>query len=123
MNLKALTLKAVVLTAILLPSTLPANAQTPNSDPNQPLVVGGEEYVVISSLPITVNRNDANSPMQQTKVSADGRYRFVSFLNAITQEREEAAPPVARQLYRLANVQDQETGKTIKAALPIRFEP
>lgn len=121
MNLKALTLGAVILTATL--STLPANAQTPNADPNQPLVVGGEEYVVINSLPVTINRNNAESPMQQTKVSADGRYQFVNFLNAITQERREADPPAARQLYRLANVQDRETGKIIKAALPIQFEP
>jgi hypothetical protein len=125
MNLKALTFGAAILATVVIPfiSTAPASAQTSDVDPGQPLTVGGQEYVVITSLPITINRNNAESPMQQTKVSTDGRYQFVGFLNAITQERQEADPPAARQLYRLATVQDRQTGKTVKAALPIRFEP
>jgi hypothetical protein len=112
------------LTFLVLGMALPASAQTLNTASPEFLPVGSEEYLVINSMPITINRNDAGAPMQQTTVSADGRYRFVSFLNALTQEkRPDTNPPTMSQLYRLASVYDRQTGQTIRAALPIRFEP
>jgi len=107
---------------------LPTFAQSveiaPVIDHNEPMVISGETFTVLDSLAITVKRDQLDGPATQyTKVSADGRYELIEILPTLTKERKEAEAPAPRQLYRFAIVLDKEAGKTIKAALPIRFEP
>lgn len=90
------------------------------------LQVGDKSFEIIDDLKIVINRHETDSQPMQVNQNGD-RYKILKFLPALTQEKEIEALPGEKKkpnlLYRLAEVQDQQTGKTLKVALPIIFNP
>ncbi|MFM2061014.1 MAG: hypothetical protein RLZZ507_684 [Cyanobacteriota bacterium] len=86
------------------------------------LQVGDKSFEIIDDMPIVINRNATDEKSKLMEVTkSNGRYQFISFLPALTQEKTVAS--AATSLYRLAEVQDLTTGQKLKVALPIVFKP
>lgn len=86
------------------------------------LQVGDKTFEIID-MPIVINRNATDNNNQLMNIQSNNRYQLIKMLPALTQERTVAPPPSARLLYRLAEVQDLKTGKRLKVALPVVFNP
>lgn len=87
------------------------------------LQVGDKSFEIID-MPIVINRNTTDDNDEKLmKIQSNGRYQLIKILPALTQEKTVASAPAARSLYRLAEVQDLKTGKKLKVALPVTFNP
>ena len=92
---------------------LPTYSQTP-------IKLGGKEYPILNELQITLSRNQLNLPVSHyIDKTPNQRYQFIKFLPILTQELEIAPPPAGRQLYRLVEIYDYQTQKTLQVAIPI----
>ena len=90
------------------------------------LQVGDKSFEIIDDIKIVINRESIDKqPMQVNENS--NRYKLLKFLPALTQEKKIEPLPGEKKkpnaLYRLAEVQDRQTGKTLTVALPIIFNP
>jgi hypothetical protein len=110
------TIKIIAVFLLIFSYPFPALSQTS-------IKLGGKEYPIINELQITVSRNQLNLPINRyTDKSPEQRYQFLKFLPILTQEIEIAPPPAGRQLYRLVEIYDHQTQKTLQVALPLKSE-
>ncbi|MBD2667180.1 hypothetical protein B6N60_04566 [Richelia sinica FACHB-800] len=90
------------------------------------LQVGDKSFEIIDDIKIVINRESIDEQPMQVNQNGN-RYKILRFLPALTQEKEIEPLPGQKKkpnlLYRLAQVQDQQTGKTLTVALPIIFNP
>jgi hypothetical protein len=90
------------------------------------LQVGDKSFEIIDDIKIVINRHETDSQPMQINQNGN-RYQLLKFLPALTQEKEIQPLPGEKKkpnpLYRLAEVQDRQTGKTLTVALPIIFNP
>lgn len=111
-------IKLFYLTGLLLILTLPDQVLSQSI-----IKLGGREYPIFNEMPVIIKNNNLSTTpsISYTKYSPDKRYKFIKFLPIFTQEIEIQPPPAPRQLYRLVQVYDQQTGKILSVAVPIKF--
>ncbi|MCT7948308.1 hypothetical protein NG798_00685 [Ancylothrix sp. C2] len=109
-------IKILALFLLIFSYPLPAYSQSP-------IKLGGKEYPILNEVQITISRNQLNLPVSHyTDKTPNQRYEFIKFLPILTQEEEIAPPPAGRQLYRLVEIYDSQTQKTLQVAIPLKIE-
>jgi hypothetical protein len=90
------------------------------------LQVGDKSFEIIDDIKIVINRESIDEKAMQVNQNSN-RYKIRKFLPILTQEKEINPLPGDQKkpnlLYRLAEVQDRQTGKILTVALPIIFNP
>ncbi|TAE58108.1 MAG: hypothetical protein EAZ87_14785 [Nostocales cyanobacterium] len=90
------------------------------------LQVGDKSFEIIDDIKIVINRESIDKQPMQVNQNGN-RYKILKFLSALTQEKEVETLPGEKKkpnlLYRLAQVQDRQTGQILTVALLITFNP